>query len=342
MNIGFTFNVRHVKPDINNPKYIAEAEFDEPATIRGIEKTLQELGHKVFKIAADETAYLKLKKIKNKIALVFNIAEGARGADREAQLPAMMEMLGIPYTGPKPLAYALELNKAKAKEIFLANNIPTPAWRVINTANDQVKWPFTYPAIVKPIGEGSSKGIMAKNFVKNFSELKKITSELLKKFEQPALIEEYLPGREFTVAMIGEPLRPLPIIEITFQELPKGMPKFDHFEAKWLYDNPQKGVDPLICPAKTSRHLKKQIEQVSLNACQALEMTDFARVDIRLDKKGIPNVIEINCPPGIIPDPTENSRFPRAARAAGIDYNKMIEIILRSACKRYGIKYSSK
>jgi len=340
MKIALCYNVRHVKPDINNPQYILEAEFDEPQTIKGIQQALEKLGHTVFLVEADQNGYLKFKKLKNKLDLVFNIAEGIFGHDREAQVPAMLEMLELPYTGPSPLAYALGLDKAKTKEILLANGIPTPRWQVIKQVKDLKKSLIGFfPVIVKPVGEGSSKGIHAANLAHNFQELKKITAKLLRQFSQPVLIEEFLSGREFTVALIGQPPRVLPIIEITFDKLPQGMPPFDHFEAKWLYDNPASGFDPLICPARITKRLADQIKDYSLKAFNALGMADWARLDIRLNLKGVPNIIEINCPPGIIPDPKENSRFPRAARVAGLSYQNMIKTILKSACRRYHLNY---
>lgn len=342
MNIGFTYNVRHVKPDINNPQYIKEAEFDEPSTIRGIVRALKNLGHKVYKVEANGKAYLKLRRLKNKIDLVFNVAEGLHGADREAQIPAMLEMLQIPYTGPQSLGYAVGLNKAVAKEIMSFYKIPTPEWVTINKISylDKIKIDF-FPVIAKPLGEGSSKGIRARNLVDNHSDLKEVVRELLHEFHQPVLIEEYLVGREFTVAVIGGPARVLPIIEITFDELPPGMPKFDHYEAKWVYDNPKTKQNPLICPAQIEQELEKRIEELCLTAFHGLEMKDWARFDVRLDKEGQPHILEVNCPPGIIPDPRENSRFPVAARVAGLSYEKMIEEILKSACKRYGLVYHS-
>jgi len=171
MKIALCYNVRHVKPDINNPQYILEAEFDEPQTIKGIQQALEKLGHTVFLVEADQNGYLKFKKLKNKLDLVFNIAEGIFGHDREAQVPAMLEMLELPYTGPSPLAYALGLDKAKTKEILLANGIPTPRWQVIKQVKDLKKSLIGFfPVIVKPVGEGSSKGIHAANLAHNFQK----------------------------------------------------------------------------------------------------------------------------------------------------------------------------
>lgn len=341
MNIGFTYNVRHFKPDPNDPHYIKEAEFDEMSTINGIEETLKKLGHKVFGIEADESAYEKLKSLKGNLDLVFNIAEGLHGSDREAQIPAILEMLQIPYTGPSPLGYALGLNKVKAKEILTANGIKTPKWISVSNIKDlNEKDVDFFPVIVKPAKEGSSKGILAKNLVNNFNELKNIVEEILDKYAQEVLIEEFLDGREFTVALIGTPPKILPIIEVTFDNLPAGMPKFDHLEAKWIYDDPSKKADPLVCPANIDKELEEQINSICLKTFKALLMADWVRIDLRLNKNGVPNILEVNCPPGIIPDPKENSRFPRAAREGGLNYEQMIEEILNSACKRYLTPYN--
>lgn len=343
MKIGFLYNIRHVKPNINNPQYLIEAEFDTPETIAAISSSIIKLGHEVLSIEANTNAFLKLKKFKKKIDLVFNIAEGFRGQDREAHIPAILEMLGIPYTGPNPLGYAIGLNKSIAKQIVHSFGILTPRWQVIENAEEiKEKKLMAFPIIAKPLSEGSSKGICAKNLVHNSQELINIVKELLKEFKQPVLIEEYLPGREFTVGVLGNPPCTLPIIEIIFDNLPKGWPCFDHYEAKWIFDNPKSKFDPLICPAKVSTSLKQSLISLALRSFNALKFKDWARFDIRLDKRGEPNFIEVNCPPGIMPDPKENSRFVRAARVAGLTYAEMIEKVLQSACTRYGLSYTLK
>ena len=194
-------------------------------------------------------------------------------------------------------SYAVGLDKSVAKEILSYYHIATPHWVTIKDLKDLEQKPVDFfPILVKPIGEGSSKGINAKNLVNDFASLKNIVSELLNTFHQPVLVEEYLPGREFTVGVIGNPPRVLPIIEVTFKDLPAGMPQFDHYEAKWVYDNPD-ASDPLVCPADIDENLRKKIENLCLRAFDALEMADWGRIDVRLDKNGEPNFIEINCPP---------------------------------------------
>jgi len=338
MNIAFTYNVRHFDPLKNWQKAEEEADFDSPDTIREIKKVLAGLGHHVFLVEADSSAYGKFQKLKSKLDLVFNYAEGIRGQDREAQIPAMLEMLQIPYTGGSPLSYALGLNKVKTKEILSYYQIPTPKWQVFKTGREIISKALKFPLIVKPQGEGSSKGISAKNLVHNKKQLQLVVKKEIAKYNQPALVEEFLDGREFTVAVLGHPAKTLPIIEVKFDELPKGMPKFDHYEAKWIYDNPKFKADPLICPAKISKKLEKKIKESVLKAFEILEMADWARFDIRLDKYGQPNILEANCPPGIIPDPKENSRFPRAAKVAGLNFPKLLQTVITSAAKRYNIK----
>ena len=338
MNIALTYNLRKVRNIKKNKKVIENIDFDDPKTILGIKKALESLGHKVFLIEADENAYLKFKRLKNKIDLVFNYSEGIHGKDREAQIPAMLQMLQIPYTGGSPLSYALGLNKVKTKEILSYHKIPTPKWQVFKNGKEKIDRQLKFPLLLKPQAEGSSKGIFAKNLVFNEKQLRKIVKELLREYQQPVLVEEFLEGREFTVGVLGYPPKVLPIIEVRFDDLPKGMPKFDHFEAKWIYDNPKFKVNPLICPAPISKNLKNEIEKIVLKAFEFLELADFARFDLRLDKRGRPNILEVNCPPGLIPDPKENSRFPKAARVAGLSFPQLLQTIINSAVKRLKLK----
>lgn len=338
MNIAFCFNVRRADFFSNRKKAEKEADFDSPKTIRGIKKALENLGHRVFLVEANEKAYFKFYRLRKKIDLVFNYSEGLYGKDREAQIPAMLEMLQIPYTGGSPLSYAIGLNKVKTKEILAYHRIPTPKWQVFKSGKELLDKKLKFPLLAKPQSEGSSKGIFAKNLVNNEKELRKIVKKLLNEYKQPVLVEEFLSGREFTVGVLGYPPRVLPIIEVRFDDLPKDMPKFDHFDAKWIYDNPRFKADPLICPAPIDKKLQAKIEEFVLKAFDVLELADWARFDIRLDKKGVPNILEVNCPAGLNPDPKENSRFPRAAQAAGLSFEELLGEVINSAVKRLEIK----
>lgn len=334
MNLIFTYNVKHHAPSKNSLQALQEAEFDSPKTIADIKKSLESLGHRVFLVEADEQAYFKFRKLKKqgKVDLVFNYAEGLRGADREAQIPAMLEMLGIPYTGPTPLGYALGLNKTRVKQVLKLHKIPTPRGQTVFSLAEKSTLP--YPLIVKPEAEGSSKGIFADSLVRNKKQLKRAVAKVLSDYRQPALVEEFLPGREFTVGIIGTPSEILPLVEVTFTELPKKMPRFDHYEAKWLYDNPRSAVDPLVCPAQINRRLGNKIKRMCLQAFAVLGLRDWARFDVRLDKKGKPYILEVNCPPGINPDPRENSRIVRAAYVAGYTFPRLLEKVIASAALR--------
>lgn len=341
MNLALCYNIRHHAPSIHNKKAIEEAEFDTPETIQGIVRALEKLGHRVFKIEADQKAYSKFKKLKPKIDLVFNIAEGVKGADREAQIPAMLEMLGIPYTGSKPLTQALCLSKYRAKEVLAFHSILTPKFQLFQTGQEKINKNLKFPLIAKPNSEGSSKGILQNSVAKNAKELRKKIKEIIGCFRQPALVEEFLAGREFTVAVIGNsPARVMPIVEINFSGLPANFLPLDSYEVKWILDNPEGDAQTVICPAKISPKLTKKIKEICLKTKEALDILDWCRIDLRLDKKGVPNVLEINQIPGIIPDPRENSRFPLAARASGLNYEQMLGQIIESARRRYAIKSS--
>ena len=343
MKIALTFNLRHFKPSLKNKKAIEEAEFDTPETIKGITETLKKLGHKVFLVEANENAYLKFKKLRAKIDLVFNMAEGIWGQDREAQIPAMLEMLKIPYLGSKPLTQAICLNKAKTKESLLFHNIPTAKFQLFKTGREKLKNYLKFPLIVKPNCEGSSKGIFQNSFVKNESELKNKVKEIIKNLKQPALIEEFLGGREFTVSLIGNnPVEILPPVEIDFLALPKNFIPMDSYETKWILDNPESKIKTIICPAKINEKLWQRIKEICLKTKEVLEILDWCRIDLRLDKKGVINVLEVNQTPGIIPDPKENGRFPLAARVAGYTFEEMLAKIIKVTCERYKIKRNIK
>jgi len=341
LKIAFVYNVRHKKPSLTDEQAMAEAEFDEPSTINSIAQSIRKLGHEVVRIEANDDAYSKLKALKPQIDLVFNVAEGLKNSDREAQIPAILETLDIPYIGSKPLAQSLCLNKAFTKKILSYHQIPTPRFQVFYSFNEKLSKKISFPVIVKPIGEGSSKGIFNDCYVRNEVELYKKVGDVLEKFKQPALVEEFLDGREFTVALIGNnPVEVLPPVEINFEHVPKDLIPMDSYEVKWIVDNPESNIKTITCPAEIDYKLFTQIKKVCIKTKQALGVLDFCRIDIRLDKNGVPNVLEINQIPGIIPDPKENSRFPLAARAAGYTYEEMLHKIIKSACLRYNINLS--
>jgi D-alanine-D-alanine ligase len=271
--------------------------------------------------------------------IVFNFAEGLIGVNRESHMPAMLEMLQLPFTGSDALTLGICLDKSRAKEILTYHRIPNAIFLVADQMDDIKNTNFDFPLIVKPISEGSSKGIFSSSFVKNTKELEDEVSRILISYNQPALIEEFLPGREFTVAVLGNgnEAEVLPIIEIRYEDFPEDVVPLYSYEAKWILDTKENNFDVFECPARLDSILEKKIKDTVLRTYNVLKCKDWSRIDIRLDKNGVPNIIEINPLPGIMPDPNENSSFPKAARAAGMNYNQMIQRVLYSAAKRYNL-----
>jgi D-alanine-D-alanine ligase len=323
----------HFTQVIHEPATDLYAEWDTFATINAVREALAE-HHNVTMVEANEEAYVKLRELRPEI--VFNIAEGLTGVSREAQIPAMLEMLNIPYTGSDPLTLALCLDKSRAKEIMTFHNIPTPAFQVILHKEEIDSLHVSFPVIIKPLHEGSSKGIFNNSVVHDLNELKKEAAGILKKYNEPVLIEEYLSGREFTVALLGngKNLTVLPIVEIKFDTLPPGVTPIYSYEAKWIWDRAEEPLEIFSCPANITDFLREEIERICRQAFTVLRCRDWCRIDVRLDGGGRPHIIELNPLPGILPNPEDNSCFPKAARAAGMSYNRLIQTVLLLAAER--------
>ncbi|HTY58764.1 MAG TPA: D-alanine--D-alanine ligase [Bacteroidota bacterium] len=312
------------------------AEWDTADTVAAVRDALAER-YDVTMIEADEDAYEKLRKIRPFFA--FNIAEGLYGPSREGQVPSMLEMLRIPYLGSDPLTLGICLVKSRAKEVLAYNGIPTAPHAVVASVEECRTLRASFPAIVKPLHEGSSKGIYDSCVVKNAAELAREVGTVLETYGEPALVEEFLPGREFTVAMMGngEALRVLPVVEIKFDALPPGANPIYSYEAKWIWDTVEKPLDIYECPARLDEPLRRRIESICRKTYAVLRCRDWTRIDIRCDAAGDPCVIEVNPLPGILPRPEDNSCFPKAARAAGMNYNGLINTVLDIALTRCGI-----
>lgn len=342
MKVGLTYNIKRQGSGVEDRG--AEeglpsdffAEWDDDDTIEAVRDALS-IKHDVIMIEADEGAYNKLKS--NRPQIVFNIAEGLWGQSRESQIPAMLDMLKIPYTGSGPLTLGICLDKARAKEILSYHDIPTAGFFVASSPLAVFHSPLSYPLIVKPLYEGSSKGIRNNSIVNDETELRERVKWIITEYNQPALVEEFLDGREFTVAMLGNGsgLKVLPIVEINYSSLPAGMNPIYSYEAKWIWDTPESPLEIFKCPADIDNRLKASIEKICRDAFNVLDIKDWCRIDIRLNMKGQPHILELNPLPGILPDPKNNSCFPKAARAAGMGYDELINAVLETACKRHGI-----
>lgn len=355
LNVALTFNAKPesqsclpdrqafpeiVPPNSNLDSFQQEksmdtyAEWDTWETINAVKGAIEHF-HNCTLVEADYTAFEKLKEINPQI--VFNIAEGFNGASREAQIPSMLDMLNIPYTGSDPLTLAICLDKARTKEILSYYKIPNSRFVVVDSPGRAKDIDLRYPLIVKPVSEGSSKGIFSSSFVKDKAALINEAERILAEYNQAALVEEFLPGREFTVAILGNGSNAevLPVIEINFNDFPNDFIPIYSYEAKWILDTKENPLDVFTCPARIDKGLEAKIKDTALRTYSALRCRDWSRIDIRLDGNNVPNIIEVNPLPGILPNPEENSCFPKAARSAGLNYDDMINKVLYVAAKRH-------
>lgn len=345
MRIGLAYNQRPngvaAKPDAkgDNPQPApapdAFVEWDEPATIDAVEDALSVFGSVVRLEAIGDFAN-RLRRAR--VDFVFNMAEGVRGPNRESHVPAIAEFLGIPYSASDPLTLALSLHKGRAKEIWAQRGLATAPFVVVESEADlpAVKRKRRYPMFLKPVWEGSSKGISQENYCATPGDAVARGRYLLATYQEPVLAESYLPGEEFTAAILGngDEADCLPLIRYRFEALPKGALPIMGYEAKWVWDQPDKPLDILECPAEIADELAADLRKTALAAYRALGCRDWARVDLRLDAAGVPSVVEINPLPGIIPDPAANSCFPLAAAKAGLAYPELIQTVVGIAWKR--------
>jgi D-alanine-D-alanine ligase len=333
------------------------AEWDTAETIDAAARALSAYGAVVrLEATADFPERLRAERPD----IVFNIAEGLTGVNRESHVPAICEFFGVPYSGSDPLTLSTCLHKGRTKEVLAVNDVPTAPFAVIESLRDLEllldgrqeemlprpqparRLPGAFPLFVKPVHEGSSKGVTVRNLVNSRDELVTRVTELLDTYAQPVLVEDYLAGAEFTCAVLGNgaEARVLPIVGMNFGELPAGAAPIYGFEAKWVWDTPDRPLHIFDCPAAIPELLRRAIEYVTLRAYRVLGCRDWARVDVRLDAAGAPNVVEVNPLPGILPDPADNSCFPKAARAAGMSYDTLIQTCLAHAAARQGVPLS--
>ncbi len=340
MRVALTFNVKRNDPSKNLNEQ-SDLEFDSIDVIDGIKDALIDLGHEVLLIEATDSAFIELKKFKDSIDIVFNIAEGMWGDARESQIPLFCEVLKIPYTHSSPTTHAITLNKEFTKFIVKGAGVArVPSSQTISSKNYQLDKTLSFPLIVKPNKEGSSKGILDKNVISSESDLKRAIKEVSEDFTKEVLVEEYIEGREFTVPVLGNGLdiKVLPVVEQKFDFLPKGMHRIASFELKWVYEDTLKDLhDAYDCPARLGDGLKNEIEETSKMIYQLLRVRDVARLDFRLNSEGNLYFLEINTLPGLISDENVISYLPTSSRVAGMKFKDLVNEILGSAVKRYKI-----
>jgi D-alanine-D-alanine ligase len=327
------------------------AEWDSAQTIDAVASALAAYGE-VVRLEATQDFPERLRAARPDI--VFNIAEGLHGTNREAHVPAICEFYGIPYSGSDPFTLSLCLHKAKTKDFLTAHGIPNARFALIESGADLQRIlhdsPFgrrpspDAPLFVKPVQEGSSKGITEKNFVRSRDELVEQTRFLLDTYAQPVIAEVFLPGAEFTCGVLGNgsTARVLPIVGMNFASLPAGAVPIYGFEAKWIWDTPDDPIEIFECPARIDARLEASIVDVVLRAYRVLGCRDWSRIDVRLDADGVPNIVEVNPLPGILPNPEDNSCLPKAARAAGLSYDALIQSALIAAADRHQIQLTAR
>ena len=338
MKIAFVYNLQRKAGSTQNSFDQEEVEYDAPDTVDGIKRAIEANGHEVILIEADRSCFGKLAKLEGKVDLVFNIAEGVTGDARESQVPTYCEVLKLPYTHSTPTCHAISLNKMVCKTILSASGIRVPRSIIIKPGETIEEIELKFPLILKPNTEGSSKGIFDANVVDDIDRMNQRARELWGNgVDTDLLAEEFIDGREFTTALIGnDEVLVLPIVEQKFDFLPDNMRNIAGFELKWIYEDKLKDLQEAYdCPAKLTQKQKKEIEDVSKMIYRILNVRDCARIDYRMDRDGRLYFIEVNTLPGMIPDEKVISYFPLAARVGGISYHKLIGLIIDNAIGRY-------
>lgn len=322
---------RQLRADLQQPDLYAE--WDEPGTIDAVARALGTVGT-VTRLEADASFPARL--LAARPDFVFNIAEGLYGPNREGHVPAICEFFGIPCHASDPLALALALHKGRAKEVMAQRGVPTAPFVVARSRDDARNCTLPFPLFAKPVHEGSGKGVSVRSLCHNRAELVAQVEHLLDTYRQPVLVETWLPGREFTVPIIGNgaEARCLPLVGMRFDTLPAGAPPIYGYEAKWLWDTLDQPLDIYECPADIPETLAEAVRSAALAAYHAIECRDWCRVDVRCDAAGNPMVVELNPLPGILPDPRDNSCFPKAAREAGMAYDDLIRTVADIAWRR--------
>jgi D-alanine-D-alanine ligase len=301
-------------------------ELDEEETVAGIAAALRENGHQVERVGRGIELARRLT-AGERWDLVFNIAEGIRGRSREAQVPALCEMFDQPYTFSDPLTCAMTLDKPLAKRVVRDHGLPTAPFAVVEQPEDAEQVDLAPPLFVKPVAEGSSKGVTARSRVASRDALQETCSELLRAFEQPVLVESYLPGRELTVGILGngDTARVVGVLEVSFRDGTDGdYTALNKAEYQSRVDYQLLDGEPLAVRAR----------QVALGVYQALSCRDAARVDLRCDAAGEPCFLEVNPLPGLNP---VTSDLPILARLGGVSYAELLGGIVEAAAQRWGL-----
>jgi D-alanine-D-alanine ligase len=330
LKIGLTYDLKdNVEKELEHVAEDALEEYDSLETIETIAAALEALGHETLKLGGGVSFLRHIPDAR--VDFVFNIAEG-RGIfrSREAQVPSVLEMLGIPYSGSDPACLCLCHDKPVAKQLVATAGIATPYWRLISSPAELegYNWKeFPFPAFVKPAFEGSSKGVRTTSRVGSPAELRGAAAHLLSTYAQPVLIEEFIDGDEVTVGLMGNnPTRIVGIMRVVPRQ------KTPYFVYSLEIKRDWENLVTYECPAHFSPDLLKKIEKTSLAIFELLGCRDFARLDMRISTGGEPYFLEINPLPGLN---HRSSDYPIMANLMGISYNSLISSILTAGLTRY-------
>ena len=327
LTVGLMYNLGKNDPPEEGEPPDVHAELDGEGTVLAVAEALGWAGHEVVMIEGNGSALDRLRE--TRIDIAFNMCEGLKGECRESQIPALLEMLGIPYTGSNALTLALSLDKPMAKKIFTYHGVSTPKFLSLPVGAEVTPGDLRFPLFVKPAREGSSIGVSPKSLCRNLPEFRDQVHEIHKWYRQEALVEEFISGREFTVGILGNHDHYVfPIMEINFEHCPTEHGQIYSYQFKKEWDADQY----YLCPAPVSPQLAELLSCTALAAFKSLNCHDVGRVDIRLAEDGTPHVLEINPLPGLTP---EFSDLPRVAAAAGMSYNELVNGILDAALERY-------
>jgi D-alanine-D-alanine ligase len=319
IRVGFTYDA---KADYLALGYNKEqvAEFDCESTLAALAETIERLGFHVDRIGHVKHLVARLAK-GERWDMVFNIAEGMHGAAREATIPALLDAYGIPYTFADAVTMATTLDKSIAKKLVAAQGIPTATYAVVKSKADAQQVALPFPLFVKPLAEGSGKGVLAESYVTTKSQLVDSCATLLERFAQPVLVESFLSGREFTVGLLGEQV--IGVLEVHFQRGAKE--SFNSFQ------NKQQDLEEYVLVDDPEA---QKAAEVALAAWQALGGRDAGRIDLRSDGQGQPHFLEMNPLAGLTQGYSE---LPILAEKAGLSFAMLIEGILRSATMRHSL-----
>lgn len=323
----------------------AFADFDHIETIDAIRAALETDGHQTVFIQADTDLPYALKEVKPDIC--FNIAEGLGGDAREAQVPALLEMLRIPYTGSRVLTNGISLDKTLTKRIWRDRRLPVAPFQEFAAADESLRPELKFPLFVKPAREGTGMGVDMRAIVKNEKEMRERIAYIVNTYQQPALVETFLPGREFTVGIMGradaklysrhpewyekDGFHRFPILEL---DSSRSVTPNVYSQASKSKSVGEEGAPDYVCPADIDPELEKKLKHFALRAHLLLYALDVSRTDIRLDDEGNPRLLEINTLPGLTPD---YSDLCLQSAAEGIRYEDLILDILYLGASRWGM-----